>query len=131
MPKDYENYTFPNVQVLICANMRLTWNEVLKLSKIFPNVEELRVPSNNITDIHIPNGNTFKCLKLLDLESNSIGQWSILNKLGNLPELEHLIVEDCNLQDIKFIGEEPKIKEFSNLKKLVLSKNNISDVRFY
>lgn len=130
MPKNYENYVFTNLEVLICANMGLTWNEVLKLTKIFPNLQELRVPLNNITSIEVPCGNTFKCLQLLDMESNAIGLWSELNKLGQLPQLEHLIVEDCNLQEIKFPDNgERNIKEFCNLKKLVVNKNNIRTVR--
>lgn len=130
MPKDYEEYTFPNIKVLICANMKLTWADVLKLSKIFPNVEEFRVPSNNITDIQIPNGNMFKHLKLLDLENNPIGHWTLINNLGNLPQLEQLIVEDCNLEDIRFNAEEKMLKQFCNLSKLVLNRNNIKDASF-
>lgn len=132
MPKDYENYTFTNVEVLVCANMGLTWNDILKLSKIFPNVQELRVPLNNITSIDVQNKNAFKHLKLLDMESNTIGMWSELNKLGVLPQLEHLIVDDCNLHEIKLPGNgERNIAEFRNLKKLVLNKNNIKTVSNY
>lgn len=128
MPKDYENYIFKNLEVLICGNMRLNWSDVLKFAKIFPNIQELRVPSNNITSLNIPVDEVFTKLKILDMENNPIGLWSEINKLGNLPQLEELILENCNLQEIKFSGSAKKIADFGNLKKLILNKNNIRTV---
>lgn len=125
------NCCFPTVKTLICGSMRLTWSEIVKLSEAFPNLEELRVPSNNISCLDTPVDNNFKQLKVMDLEDNNIEEWEEICKLSVIPTLEHLIIENVRLKSIRFRKcENQGLDIFENLRRLALSNNLISDVRF-
>lgn len=108
--------------------MRLTWEEVIKISTCFPNVEELRVPFNEINDLSTPQDHNFRRLNYLDLEGNPIGKWIEVNKLSVIETLEHLILENVNLENIFFESHNIPIPEFSNLQTLNISDNKISEV---
>jgi len=122
IPEDYHKYLFPNLKVLICGMMQLTCSDVLQLSKVFPNVEELRVPHNNIDTLDT----TFKDfmeLKLLDLEGNQIHKWDEICKLVVITSLEQINLENTGISKIKFDGS----NIFQNLKKIIISNNGIND----
>ncbi|KAF5288067.1 hypothetical protein FQR65_LT12117 [Abscondita terminalis] len=121
-PSDYDNYKFPNLKALICSVMRINWDTVMCLGELFPNIEELRVPLNNITFLNVPDG-LFSKLKLLDLEANPIGEWKEILKLTQIASLEHLNIENTGISTISF--DETNL--FRNLRKLVISRNLISD----
>lgn len=121
---------FPNITVLICGKMQLNWSNVLKLSKIFPNVEELRVPHNSITSIEIEEENSFSNLQLLDLENNLIEEWSEILKLCHIPLLNHLILENIGLKSIYFPPDCDMEQNFCNLSRLMLTENKIESVSF-
>ncbi|XP_022905400.1 tubulin-specific chaperone E [Onthophagus taurus] len=125
-PPDLDDYCYGSVRVLICNAMKLTWNNVLQLGKIFPNLEELRVPNNNITTLDTPEDHKLVHLKLLDLENNLIQNWEEILKLKFLKNLEQMILENIKLNKIYFEDQE-KIIDFSHLKKLVLTNNLIND----
>lgn len=123
------DYCFPTVKTLVCGSMRLTWDDLVKLSDVFPNLEELRVPSNNITSLNTPISNNFKKLKILDLEDNEIIEWAEVCKLSVIPSLEQLIVDNIRLKCIKFEKcNNQGLKIFENLKKMSLSNNLIDNV---
>lgn len=109
--------------------MRLTWNEIIKLSQVFPNIQELRAPSNSIRCLDTPLQNNFKHLRILDLEDNEIVEWNEVCKLSAIPALEHLIIDNIRLRSIKFKKcNNQGLDIFENLRKLALSNNLISDV---
>lgn len=128
-PDNTENIVFPSLTTLICGQMKLNWADILKLSAIFPVLEELRTPDNLITELEIPE-NCFVKLKVLDLTGNKINNWDEINKLGVLCNLEQLIVSNIGIRDIRFpdceIGS--KIELFVQLKQLVISENLIDNV---
>lgn len=125
------DYCFPNLKTLVCGSMRLTWNDLIKLSRVFPNLEELRVPSNNITNLDTPTDNHFKNLKILALENNEINEWSEVCKLSQIPTLQHLLIDYIRLKSIKFEKcHNQSLKIFENLKKLAISNNFINDASY-
>lgn len=129
LPDDYSSYCFPQLKTLVCGSMRLTWNDIVQLSQIFPKLEELRVPSNSISNLDTPEMNNFQCLKILDLEGNDISNWEEICKLSVIPSLEHLIIENIGLKSIRFEKcENQRLEIFKNLRRLAISNNFISDV---
>lgn len=126
-PENYRDYIFPNITILICGYMNLTWEDVNKLSSVFPNIEELRVPYNNITNLTMPNQHNLKQLKVLDLEGNCIKQWSEINKLSVIPSLEHMMLENTKLENIYFESN-LVLSDFPNLNKLNINNNLIKEV---
>ncbi|EFA01432.2 Tubulin-specific chaperone E-like Protein [Tribolium castaneum] len=120
--------SFPNVTTLICGCMDLDWGHICQLGRIFPSVEEFRAPNNKIRGLSTPEG-FFTKLKLLDLEGNNIEFWTEVCKLGDLPHLEQLILEDIGLQLIEFEGDSPKVQVFRAMKKLCVVKNLIREWR--
>lgn len=103
--------------------MKLNWSNILQLEKVFPNIEELRAPVNNIHYLNTQ-FDEFKNLKLLDLEGNQIKEWSEISKLSVITSLEHLNLENTGIETIQF--DDTNI--FRNLKKLIISQNFINDV---
>lgn len=108
--------------------MNITWEDVNKVSSVFPNIEELRVPYNNITNLTTPNHHNLKRLKVLDLEGNNIKQWSEVNKLSVIPSLEHMMLENTKLENISFDSNLVLISDFPNLGKLNINNNLIKEV---
>lgn len=127
-PENFEQFVFPNITVLICGYMQLTWEDVKKVSKIFPNVNELRTPYNNITDLSTPCDHNFQTLQYLDLEGNDIIHWSEIKKLSVISSLEHLIIENIRLENIVSDSSEMPIAEFPNLKHININENLIAEV---
>lgn len=128
-PENYKDYVFPNITTFICGYMTLTWEDVNKLSSVFPNIEELRVPYNNITNLTVPNHHNLKLLRVLDLEGNSIKQWSEINKLSVISSLEHMMLEDTKLEHIYFESNSVPTSDFPNLNKLNINNNLINQVQ--
>lgn len=121
--------SFPTLKSLICGSMRLTWGELIKLSIVFPNLRELRAPNNTITHLNTPLENNFNSLKILDLEGNTIVEWTEICKLAVIPSLEQIILDNIQLKNIRFEKcKNQSLDFFSNLKKLSLSNNLINDV---
>lgn len=109
--------------------MHLTWTDTVKLTTCFPNVEELRVPFNDIGSLSTPEDRNFKRLKYLDLEGNNIGKWTEVNKLAVIETLEHLNLENINLENIFFESHSIPVPEFTNLQMLNINDNKISEVK--
>ncbi|XP_018566591.1 tubulin-specific chaperone E isoform X2 [Anoplophora glabripennis] len=129
IPENYKEYIFPNITVLICGYMTLTWEDIIKLSSVFPNIEELRVPYNNITSLTIPNDRNLKRLRVLDLEGNCIKHWSEINKLSKMSFLEHMMLEDTKIESILFQSDSALTSDFPNLNRLNISNNLIKEWR--
>lgn len=109
--------------------MKLQWEDILKLSSVFPNLEELRAISNNIEHLDTPTENSFTNLQILDLENNNIKDWSEICKLSAIPMVNHLILDNIQLKSIKF-GKcnNQSLDFFKNVRRLALSNNLINDV---
>lgn len=128
IPENYTDYRFPNIRTLICGSMELTWNDVLKIVSVFPNIEEFRVPNNHITNLSLVDN--FQDLKLLDLEGNLIGSWDEVCKLRTALNLEQLNIENIGISSIRFSETVPKVSIFRSLRKLCIVNNLINDVSY-
>ncbi|CAH1165867.1 unnamed protein product [Phyllotreta striolata] len=126
MPDSNDKPTFPNVTVLICGFMELEFHQIEAISSIFPNVEELRVPYNHVTDLSVKSDHNFKRLKYLDLEGNSIKSWSEIRNLSLIESLEHLTIENTELDSIQI---DDRDRHFRNLETLNINNNLISEWR--
>lgn len=124
---DKMDCAFPGLKTLICGHCRLTWTDVLRLLKVFQNLEELRLPYNNIQTIQIPNVSIFNNVSMIDLENNPIKDWSEIAHLGVLPELKHLFIDKVGIQRIELEGKR-KSHLFWKLHKLVVNDNQIDNV---
>lgn len=111
--------------------MNLNWNDVLTITKIFPNTTELRLPFNKINNINLPENHCLNSVNILDLEGNVLNDWSEVHNLGFLLYLEQLIITNIALSKIMFqrtCEEDGKVTVFKNLKQLVISDNIIDNV---
>ena len=128
VPGSLGSVQYPNLRTLICGTMSLSWSEVCQIGKAFPDVEEFRAPLNKIENLDLIEG-IFLKLKLLDLEGNKIQHWSEVCKLGFLPLLEQLIIENIGLLSIEFDGDEVPVSMFRTLKKICIVDNHLNEVR--
>lgn len=127
MPENTSDVKFPMIRTLICGFMRLSWEDVLKLTNIFTHITELRVPFNKINHINLPPQHYLNALKLLDFEGNELKEWSEINKLSVLTNLEQLNVTNTSIKCIN-MEEIDYGDPFPNLKQLVISENLIDNV---
>jgi hypothetical protein len=106
------------------------WNDVLKIAQMFPDIQTLSLKENEITRIlETEPGNAFTNLKCLILNDNPIKDFKEILKLGNLKELQELIlintqIEEILLPDCKF---NEKLSIFPALESLHIRDNPITD----
>lgn len=112
---------FSNLTQLQMSHMDYTWGTIVQASAMWPRIEVLAVPNNNIKCLEFMDSDVFNQLRVLNLEGNHIEYWEEVNKLGQLPNLEQLSLYGCGLRNIQV-----KEKSFSRLSKLSLSNNRIT-----
>ncbi|XP_044729926.1 tubulin-specific chaperone E [Chrysoperla carnea] len=119
------------IKTIICGDMNVTWHNIVYLSQMWPNIEELRIPFNNITNLDTTFNLNYVFLKLstIFLQSNPIQSWHEINKLGTLNTLKKLILTECNLCEIEFPDCLPTEKSnlFKNLQCLSIAENLIDN----
>ena len=105
------------------TSLDLSGKSISNLSGIsaFSNLTNLNLNNNNLTKIE-ELGKLTK-LKKLVLNNNSIG--SNIQSICNLTSLEELQAENCGLKNSDING---KITKLTNLTKLFLSRNQLSDI---
>ncbi|XP_065830624.1 tubulin-specific chaperone E-like isoform X2 [Oscarella lobularis] len=118
--------TFPGVKVLFLNRMKLEWNEVVAILRMFPLAEEVHVCWNAITTIDASEWHALANLRLLNLEKNSLRDWAQIMKLSCLSRLETLIVSGNFLESISFSGDDDSV-HFPTLKSLSLNDNKIAE----
>ena len=127
MAEDLSEFKFSHLKTLVCGSMRLIWSDLLRISKVFPCLEKLTTPFNDITHIHVPNDHNFRHLKYLDVEGNSINEWKYVLNLSVIETLEHINLDNVGLKKVWF-NESDKTTYLPCLKKLVLNNNIIDNV---
>ncbi|KAI1309003.1 Tubulin-specific chaperone E [Halotydeus destructor] len=124
--------TMANVKSIVLGGAGLTWHWLTCIdNQVLPfGLESLELFRNSISRIiSVPPKTSFVSLKHLDLSSNSIIQWSNICKLGQLAQLESLILNDCGLESVYFESVNEESYLFSNLKTLSLKSNNLRSWR--
>ncbi|KAM9314727.1 tubulin-specific chaperone E isoform 1-T1 [Pholidichthys leucotaenia] len=118
---------FTNVTVLALNSCRLTWPQILECAPMWPQLEELCVEENDITELQRPDG-VLQSLKTLSLFSNPLVQDTLLS-IAALPRLEQLNLSKTDLSVIQLKDAAPgsQTAMFASLKKLNLDHNSISE----
>ncbi|XP_029010054.1 tubulin-specific chaperone E isoform X2 [Betta splendens] len=120
---------FCSLKVLALNSCDLTWTQVLECAPMWPQLEDLCVEDNNITELQRPEG-VLQGLKSLSLSSNRLVQHTVLS-LSALPSLEKLNLSNTGLSDIRFNDTAPGsfTHMFPALKSLNLDQNSITEWR--
>ncbi|XP_034381852.1 tubulin-specific chaperone E [Cyclopterus lumpus] len=119
--------SFCSLKVLVLNSCDLTWPQVLQCAPMWPQLEDLSVENNNITELQRPDG-ALQSLRSLSVSGNPLVQRGVL-RLAALPRLEHLNLSKTGLSDIRFDDTPPGSQTvlFSALTKLNVSDNNVSE----
>ncbi|VDP16997.1 unnamed protein product [Soboliphyme baturini] len=112
-----------NISALFLNDIASPLDEILRILSMFPNLQELRLSHNNLTNFE-----TLKLplLKVLDLENNQISDWNYVAVLSSLPRLEVLNLNGNYISEIR-IKSTSQSHPFPSLKVLYLSRNKIED----
>ncbi|XP_030580415.1 tubulin-specific chaperone E [Archocentrus centrarchus] len=118
---------FSALKVLVLNSCELTWKQVLECASMWPQLEDLCLEENDITELQRPEG-LLQSLKSLNLSSNPLVQDSVLS-ISALPRLEQLNLSKTGLSVIRFKDAAPGFQTamFSALTTLNLDYNNISE----
>ncbi|XP_047433504.1 tubulin-specific chaperone E isoform X2 [Mugil cephalus] len=120
-------HAFTSLKVLVLNCCQLTWTQVLESAPMWPQVEDLRLEGNNISELQRPE-DVLQSLRCLDLSSNPLVQDSVLS-LSTLSSLEQLNLSRTGLSEIRFHDAAPGSQTvmFPALKNLNLDHNNITE----
>mmetsp|Transcript_9080 Transcript_9080/g.32222 ORF Transcript_9080/g.32222 Transcript_9080/m.32222 type:complete len:596 (+) Transcript_9080:1-1788(+) len=114
---------FQNLSVVVLNKCEIEWNTVYEAAHCMPNLQELHLCENELQDTEfLPNiDHVFSNLRRLNLDDNMIDDWSKLDWLKCLPNLEALQVSGNKLSEIRYTGG------FMVLKSLMLARNEITE----
>ncbi|XP_014777020.1 tubulin-specific chaperone E [Octopus bimaculoides] len=133
IPEHAENLSkyFASVQDLVLNRMNYDWVDILSATSMFPSLRGLYVCFNNLDKLNAPKGKLTK-LKFLSLTDNRLSDWNELLKLGQLPQLSTLYVNNNQLTAVSFndvsLEDGEKTTYFRSLKCLDLSSNLIDNL---
>ncbi|XP_049882216.1 tubulin-specific chaperone E [Pectinophora gossypiella] len=120
---------FMNLEKLNISHCDYEWADILALSHLWPNVNEVIAAYNRIKTI-TPPYDTLSSLTTLRLDGNPIESWYEILNLGRLKNLKVLSLNDCQIEKIRFNDEgNEKVDVFENLEVLFLNRNKINDWR--
>ncbi|GAA0149380.1 chaperone [Lithospermum erythrorhizon] len=133
-----------NIRILVLNHTCITWKQVEVLKDYLPDIEELHLMGNNLTEITPTSSSTvqgFDSLRFLNLEDNNISSWDEIVKLSQLKCLTKLFLNKNSLDSIwyphdKALPEpgnsqdllEKRCVPFENLSCLLLGGNEIEDL---
>ncbi len=131
LPQDHKIFdSFKALKVLILTNTNMTWGQVCSIDTAIPQLEELHLNKNNLSDFDLPmttyaswsvnQGDRtrdargaagkpvigFEKLKKLNLSENRFNDWRQIWRLGWLPSLETLLINNNELECVDYLGEE-------------------------
>ncbi|XP_040042825.2 tubulin-specific chaperone E [Gasterosteus aculeatus] len=119
--------SFRGLRVLALNGCELTWPQILQCAPMWPQLEELSVQENDITELQRPEG-VLQSLRSLNVSGNRLAQHTV-PALAALLRLEYLNLSKTGLSDIRFDDAAPggQTDMFPALTKLNLEHNNISE----
>jgi len=115
-----------NIRVLYLNRMEYDWPKVLWCAQLFACLRELHACYNHIETIGNVLFSPFTEISLVNVEGNPIASWNALLPLGDLPQLQTLIANECGLTSIHFPGNSTPSDCFAALKSLSISRNTIA-----
>ena len=97
-----KNFVKPSMKILYFNNNNLThWSEVCKLGKCFPNLINLVLSHNDLTNFKptdsFCNSNCFEHLQTLIINRLKINDWSVIDQLREFPHLKHVRIQNIPL----------------------------------
>ncbi|XP_073257799.1 tubulin-specific chaperone E-like [Porites lutea] len=130
--------SFSTVTVLFLNKMELGFEEVEVIVGMMPSLKELHVCHNCLKNLRREDGQLcdlqgFQNVQLLNLEGNQLSDWTSILRLGQLPRLSCLILNDNGIESIELgnkvqDGQVDKLL-FPVLQSLSLSRNKISQIQ--
>ncbi|XP_055949977.1 tubulin-specific chaperone E-like [Argiope bruennichi] len=116
---------YKSLKMLVLNDVAYCWKEILSCAVLWPFIEQLCVLDNGITTLEAPTFPIFSKLKLLSLDNNPLKNWSEVNKLGDLMNLEEIHLDNTSLESIEFPDASPieKTNFFPSLKVLSIKNN--------
>ncbi|XP_035022950.1 tubulin-specific chaperone E [Hippoglossus stenolepis] len=119
--------SFFSLKVLSLIRCDLTWPQILECAPMWPQLEDLCVEENNITELQRPEG-VLQNVTKLNLSRNPLMQETLVN-LSALPRLKQLSLSQCGLSVIRFDDAAPgsQTDKFPELREVNLNDNNISE----
>ncbi|ORX78610.1 RNI-like protein, partial [Anaeromyces robustus] len=118
------NAKFNSIKTLSLNKSIDEWEIVKNLEPYFPNLENISLGFNNFTNLlPILQPNQFSALKSINLESNALASWTVIeNTLGKLPSLETLKMDYNKIKSIQYT-----LGTFEKLETLNLNNNEIDN----
>jgi len=116
-----------DVQVLYLNRMDYDWPEISCCAQLFVRLRELHACYNQIERIENVSYSPFNEISLVNIEGNPIASWNALLPLGDLPQLQTLIANECGLTSIRFPVSNTLLDCFIALESLSISRNAIAD----
>ncbi|XP_029905555.1 tubulin-specific chaperone E [Myripristis murdjan] len=119
-----QSHAFSSLKVLALNSCALTWPQILHCAPMWPQLEELCVSQNDITELQRP-VDVLQSLKSLDVSINPLVEETVLS-LAALPRLEKLNLAKTGLSSLRFDDAPPggKTAMFPSLQYLILDNNS-------
>ncbi|BDA46752.1 Tubulin-specific chaperone E [Coccomyxa sp. Obi] len=122
VPSDNPQYVFAALRRLVLNHCCIGWEQVTRIEKVLPALDELRLSGNGIS--HLPTSiEGFTNLRTLDLSNNAIREWAVVRPLCRLPSLRSLSLNDNQIATI--LASTAPGTEFQQLECLFLGNNRI------
>ncbi|WFC98914.1 hypothetical protein MYAM1_001647 [Malassezia yamatoensis] len=99
----------------------ITWMDACTLCAHMPQLESLELAKNGITCLDPPGKGAFCKLKKLNLEENALEMASVIDALCLLPQLEHLVLSNNQIDSVQ------NPRQFPQLRNLALQGNFLAD----
>lgn len=121
---------FKNLESLILNACRLSnWNDIMRIAKMCPSLREFSIKLNGIQTLVNDDTDAFNHLEVLIISDNEISDFDEVLKLGSLPVLKELQlnnnqIREVTLPDCDFVE---KLNVFKSLETLNLRNNPITD----
>ncbi|CAG9463197.1 unnamed protein product [Pedinophyceae sp. YPF-701] len=117
------------LRTLVLNACNLTWPEVEAVAAAVPLLQELHLCSNSLTSLEGPARGAgalaaFDKLKRLVLDRNPLHDWAEVARLGTLPSLEHLQLNDTALTHV---GRAEGDAAFPALRALLVGNTKVSE----
>ncbi|KAJ7377274.1 hypothetical protein OS493_030085 [Desmophyllum pertusum] len=130
--------SFNTISVLYLNRMQIHWEEVEVVVSMMPSLKQLHVCHNCLNSLRGKDDQLCQLqglqnIELLNLEGNQLSDWTTILRLGHLPRLNSLILNDNGLTGVelgnKVQDEQDGAPLFPALESLSLGNNRITEIQ--